>query len=450
MRAADVKLEMFKLDSCRNNRKRMVSNCNLSSSRRFVEPGRQSRRVAELIVFLVIAHFEGAIATEYSVVPRARVTMRAEDNIRGAQDNGEGAIGFDSGGGLDLFAKSETVTSQLSPHANFRRFFVGDDIDADEYGVVFNSDWTGEHIGASVDFSYARDSTLTSEATDAGLINTVAARDNVSLKPNFVYRLTEALSSQTTFLYQSVSYNTSNLSEFVDYEYKQFSTGLNYDVARNWLLFANVNVSQFDTSQIKSGTRNYSGQLGITWHWSPTFETTGAVGWNHSAVHFFEVRNIFVPSPTPRLISVEVPADSTSSGPIAMASIQKAFENYVYKLDYSRQVSPSGRGSQTEADHIVGTIKRRVTARFQVELEGIYDMQSAGSLGPSGTQLSGILNRDYLSASLNARYALTPEWALTGIYRYTKRESNSELFTISAEGNALYFVVEFNGEPIVY
>lgn len=390
------------------------------------------------VVVAVQMNMSNLSATEYSVAPQLRATMRGEDNIRGETANPQSAFGFDVGGLMDFQAVNESLTSDLIPRVNFRRFVVADANDANEYGVAFNNDYIRDYYQAGVDFSYSHDSTLTTEASDSGgRVNTVAGRDGINIRPSVGYMLTDRLTALAGLLYNTVSYAETSGVDFVNYNYKQGNLGANYRWGEKAIVVVNGYVSQFNTGTGESKTRSYSGTAGITWHWSKSLETSGSVGWNQSEIHILEQG---LPSTL---------VDVSAGGPLATATIQKLFEYTILRLDYSRQVSPTGRGVQSEADRIELGLSRRVTERLICQLEGVYDMQSAELSDIQGSLAASSLNRDYMSASANFRYQLARDWVINSTYRFSHRTSGGGAANTS-EGNSVFVSVEFSGQPIQF
>ena len=228
-------------------------------------------RGAAALVALVSVN---AGAWNYSVVPVARSAMRVDDNIRGAAREKEAAWGFDTSGTVNLQASNETITSILIPRVNVRRFIIGEDLDADEYGVTFNNLSNLERLRYGVDFNYSRDSTLSTEATDSGRRNTVVDRDGITVHPTVAYLFTDKLVLQTGYLYNSVAYLASSNGEFIDYDYQAVNVDLTYQWWENLELFTSISFSYFDAGGGFSITRSYSGRAGATYHWDETLEAT--------------------------------------------------------------------------------------------------------------------------------------------------------------------------------
>lgn len=385
-------------------------------------------------------------AFDFTWTPLARTAMRLDDNIRGASQNGEEAVGFDMGGGVSLKAQNDSITSEIFPRFNLRRFAVGEDLDADEYSVAFNNDWLQPYYTTGLDFSYVRDSTLTTELTDAGRQNDVTNRNSISVQPSASYFLTDKLALQSSFMFNDVTFIDAATSGFFDFRYLQGSAGISYKWREDLTTFANFFASDFDVTDQNSTTRTYGGQTGATWIWDETFELSGALGWVASDIQFTEQQLALAFNPT-RIVIVDVPAQASAAGPIASVTLRKVFDKTVAKFDYSRQVSPSGRGSQSTADRISLALERKLSDNLSLLFDGLHEMRSAQSQEVNPGLGVQDLNRDFSELRGAVRYRLTKLWTLGASYRHAHSQSNNLNSSFSADVNTVFLTVDYNGLP---
>jgi hypothetical protein len=399
-------------------------------------------------IFLVAfggIHSPSTTAAQFDWKPDARSTMRLEDNVRGTSANPEAAWGFDTGGGVSISRSTGVLRSELKPKFNLRRFIVGSNLDADEYSVALNNEWAGDKFRANVDTSYARDSTLTTEGPDVRRINDVKNRDSLTVAPSITYALSERTSLQSTFLFNDVTYIDAIDSGLVDYQYILGSTGVTYSLWDGLDLFASFVVSNFDVPDLNSTTRSYTEKIGGTWRASESLSMSAALGWILNDIKFEELEAVLVAQPVPRFEVVSVAKRTSSNGPIASVSIEKAFAQSVMRFDYTRQVSPSGRGAQSESDSMAFKHVHNLSQRLSLSLDGLYEIRAAqgGDSVPNAIN-AGDLNRDYFEVKAGLRYQLTEEWATSASYRFGHRK-NTGLQSDIAETNSFYLTVDYNG-----
>ncbi len=397
---------------------------------------------------ILVSGFPIVFAAEYQISPQAKVMTRLDDNIRGASFSPEAAWGFDSGGSLNLRARTETTSTELTPRVNFRRFVVGENLDADEYSVGLNNKWTNELFTTGMEFSYGRDSTLaTTEAADTGLINDVVNRDSITVRPSFSYALTDRLSGNVSFLYNDVNYLDASNSGLVDYEYIQGMIGLQHSWSDFVQLFGNFYVNNFDAASIKSATRTYGGQAGVIWQWDETLDLTAQVGWEARTTSFTSL--VPFPPAAPVFLS-EVEEQVGTAGAVAGATIQKQFERTAAKLDYVRSISPSGRGTQSSSDRVALNVTHQLSEHLALVFDGLYETRTAQAESISAPSFSEDLNRDYTEVRGAVRYRISRDWAATGAYRFGHREATSETNRDVAETNAVFFTIDYTHAPITY
>lgn len=424
-----------------------VANNAATAIQRWIPPTPHPRHALNLLILTnLTCTMPPANAVDFTWTPRAQTQMRLSDNIRSSATDPESAWGFDTGAGVGLRAETETLTTDLIPRFNLVRFVVGDNLDADEYSVTFNNDWTQEIYSAALDFSYARDSTLTTEETELGRINDVVDRDSIELRPSVSWAINDRWAAQGSFLFNDVSYIDAENTGFSDYQYMQASTGLTHTWDSTTLIFGTVFVSDFEVPDSSSTTRSYGGQAGITKQLSPTFEATGAVGYISSNIEFVEQQLAVVFDPLPRFIVLNIPNEVTASGPIATVSLRKSFETISTQFDYTRQVSPSGRGAQSTSDRIEFHADKRMTERFTLAFNGYLEMRATeGDQQTAGLGQSVALDRDLTELRGTARYQLTRDWVLSASYAFRHRKSTRTDQGVTADSNGVYLAIIFNG-----
>ena len=382
-------------------------------------------------------------AAEYTWAPQARSETRVDDNIRVRAENGHGAWGFDTGAGVALSAKWPTFTSLLTPRFNVRRFAIGDNLDSESYFVDFNNAWSRETLTSKLDFSYSRDSTLVQEATDIGALEQVKDRDSIRVNPSLDWTITERWSAQASFLFNDVAYLDAENTGLTDYRYVQGSTGGTYAFDATTQFFGTFFVSDFETPDTGGHTRSYGVQTGASKVIDPTLSISAAGGYIRSDIEFTSQQLTLVFDPAPRLVVVGTPGSASSGGPIASVTIRKDFEGLRTEFDYVRQVSPSGRGAQSSSDEMSLRATKDLSRRLSLVFLGSYEMRAT-----EADQTFTALDRDLTQLRGDIRYRLSEEWTVNASYRFRHRESaRGETDTRTADSNAVFLSVNFNGNP---
>jgi hypothetical protein len=394
-----------------------------------------------------------AQAVDLSWRPQLHVGTRATDNLRSTADDQEAAWGFDNGGGVALSAASDTWNSTITPSFNFRRFVIGEDADADEYDVHSETQWAFvERAVASLNAGYARDSTLSTELSDAGRETVAVNRDTVTVNPALEYVIDGRSAVNAGFLYSDVSFEERPGTGFVDYDYKQATLGGRHIYSETLTCFVTTYLSEFRAPGSGGKSLTYGGNGGVSYRFSPTLDGDFAVGYSQSEIDFLDQRvdgfqfdgfdpvtgaPIFVP------VVTLLKGHTVESGPIALATIRKAFESTRIELDYSRAISPSSRGAQTVADEILLTLDHDVSPLLMIGLRGGYNMRSTES--DLQDINSRALNRDQTQLGALLRYRFNQEMAVTVNYRFVWNQLEDP--GRSTFNNALFVNFSYNGDP---
>lgn len=392
-----------------------------------------------------------AVALDLSWSPQLRIGTRATDNVRWRPTSQEAALGFDNGGGLELKAETTDWKSKLNPSFNFRRFAIGKNLDADEYGVKSQHQWlASERLIFGLNLDYERDSTLTTELTDAGLENQVANRDTVSAQPNLTYLWDDRTSLTAGYLYQDVSFDAGTNQQLIDFVYEQVTLGATHAWRSNITFSVVAFASKFNPPDIESKTQTYGGQTGLEYMFSPDLRMNLMLGYVTSDIDFQNRFLAFDPGPPPRLVVVTQDESVSTNGPIANVSIRKDFENVRTKLEYARRVSPSIRGTQQLEDNILFTAEHALTYKWRVGFRGGLNLRSSELQDVVGGQVPGTsnqLNRDQAMIAGWISHAFSKELSIRSEYRLVRNSFGEDSRRDPVYGNALFLSLIFNGEP---
>lgn len=378
----------------------------------------------------------------YTLAPRVGVAMRGDSNLLLGSRDPIVTGGADTSVSFDLNRQAAGWKSDLVPRVNLRRFVVDSGFDADEYGVNFSNDYTGEYLTAALDVGYSHDSTLITEATDTGLSEDVIARNGIDVSPSLTWLMNERWQTQFSVLFNDTSY-ASTASGLLDYRYLVGSSQVSYNYNDTTQLFTTFFVSDFDVASIGNHTRTYGLQTGMTKVLTATLRVTASAGYVISDVDSLERNPMLVlDPPPPHFVIIEKNVTAQSSGPIANFSLHKQLaQSSLAKFEYSRQLSPGGRGTQTISDRIELRADLKLKQNWLLILSGSQDMRtSQGGLFASDS------DRDFTELRGALRYEFSREWSTTGTYRFAYRQ-NTGLSTDAASGHAVMLSLDYNGLP---
>lgn len=401
------------------------------------------------IVFCTVllnAFPENVRAFDLSWKPRARVSMRGTDNVLTSPIKPEGALGFDNGGGVTFKAEDVDWNSTLTPDFTFRRFAIGRNLDANEYGVASDNQYSfSPKLGAALGFDYRIDSSLNQVFRDARAENAVKDRRSISVSPRLNYALTNEFSVNTNFSYNTVSYLDAADSGLIDYDYMQAGIGAAYDFDKQTNLFGNLFISKFVAPSASNKSVTYGFQVGVSRRLTETISAEMAAGYSRSDINFVErqLGTIFVDQQfgpfivrIPQTVVFNIPRETSVDGPIASVILKKAFENATGRFEYSRQVGPTPGGTQATDESYTLSLQWEAAERLTVVF--------SGALYERGVQTANIntasqsLTVAQLASSLT--YYVNETLSFGAEYRLGRDSADSTAYV-----NAVMFTLNYDG-----
>jgi predicted porin len=385
------------------------------------------------------------MAIEFTATPELSMGTRSTDNVLFSSENRQSALGFDAGGSLSFIGQSDTYRTTFTPSLNLRRFAVGDNLDADEYGVRSDHRWNvSDALNATLKADYYQDSTLSTELTDVGRQNDVTDRDTLSLQPGVIYQLDAANAVNMGFAYTDVT--TDPKAGLIDYTYSQASAGGTHSLSEAMQTFVSGFVSWFDVPSLRSATTTYGFQTGVTWQCDEVTRVEASVGYLTSDINFIDQYLAIVSDPVPRIVLVQEARTTSTSGPIAGFSLTRNFENLKARFDFSRQVSPTLRGQQSLEDSLRIGADYDFSRELTAGISGQYNIRSAQSeqVGFAAADL----NTDQFTTSGYVGFRYSEHVTIRAEYRYSHQELNT--LTAASDSNGVFLNLNYSGDPFSF
>lgn len=383
-------------------------------------------------------------ALELSVSPEFNLGSRATDNVLFSANDVQDALGFDTGGRLNLLAETPTLRSNVTPDFNFRRFAVGDNLDADEYGIRSQHQWkANDRLTAALQADYYQDSTLSTELTDAGRQNNVSDRETVNLQPSLVLALDALTQLNASYAYTDITTDAAANAGLVDYSYQMATLGASRIVSDDWQVFATGFISWFDVPSQRSFTTTYGVQTGATWAVDGATRISTSIGYLTSDIDYVDLVPVLVFDPAPRILLLTFDRQASTDGPIASVSVERQFEHLRVSGKYARQVSPTLRGAQSLEDAMDVRLDYDWSPEVALFAYGQYAMRSAQA--DVNQAASEDLNRDQFNASGGIAWRATRLTTIRAEYRYATSESN--LAQSVANVHSLFVTVNYRFDP---
>ena len=391
----------------------------------FVSPnhghGVKSQLIVSLFIIAALVPITSS-AAEWFLKPLVKAKAEYDDNPRLLRNKPDDSV---TGGILaiemDLGVKTAVNEFSLKPRLRSARYDNDDSLDTNDVFV----DMLGSHSTKrglwELKAGYARDTTLTSELEDTGLVQGARRRNRWDTDLSWRYVLTQRTNAKFGVEYTDVSYESA--VELVDYNNAAVYTTLTYDYTASDQLSLDLRAAQFDPD-IDSDTDSYAAILGLQHDFSPVLQGSFQAGIRHSERDFEDEDGLS--------------QDTSDTGAIMDASLTGETPLTTWKVSLSRLPRANGRGFLLERDQLMLSVEHDISPRFSGRLNG--RVLDAESLDDS----SNLADREYARVGLGLKWQFSRHWYLDGRYRHiwqklgdssNKAEANSVLISLAYEGD---------------
>lgn len=384
-------------------------------------------------------------ALEWSVQPSLTARANVNDNIdlTTAPHN----TVWSSSASPRLTLSASSALSTLSGQAQINRIDYSEKSFSSQTNGLLNLTFVRQYERSQLSLAgdLTRDSTQESELIQTGVVTSWAQRTSRSLSPSWVYSMTERDTINFGYDYVDVSYgNTITTSGLLDYTVKSPSITLTHAFTEKNKLNLSLGYSDYQSQNPPSNTTSQyhstttSAQLGFSRDLSETLIVTLMAGVHKtdSTVDYLECLSIFLPSCFP------VPAESNSSdtGSLFTATLQKGFESSQLTAELSRSLQPTADGGLVQTDRLSGGYSAKLTSTLNTSLNmSYYKTQFPGRVSSNSN------NSRYYHISPAISWRITEWW--TANTSYTRSVSRSENGA-EATGNAINLTLNYNWPKI--
>jgi hypothetical protein len=261
-------------------------------------------------------------------------------------------------------------------------------------------------------------------APETGRINVRTSRTLGMFAPNYKYELTPRLSWAVSGIYQDVDFGGTNAKSYVPFRYYLGGTSLSWVATQRLDTSFGVYGSR-ESAKDGSGSVNAGGvKVGFDFKWSRLFTS-------HLELFAEHDNSTTVTTVTPVAIK------ETSNGGGGTFSTAWKGEVSRVMLSVGRTFTPSGSGGKFAADHAQVEYHRDLSQRLTFSAAAIYNRYKALSTAYRGA------NYDYVNATANLRWMLTPTWYVQGGAGYIWDKFPAP--TGSAHNDMLYITFGYEG-----
>ncbi len=406
-----------------------------------VSPSVRTSSLVGLSLFLWLAFAAFPVwPAEWSAEPSVVLRQEYNDNINLTALPHNAVWGSILTPSIKLSSSTEVSQTSASVLLNLNRYTGATGLDRNDQFYTLSSNYKTERDVWAGDFSYTRDSTLSSELSQTGIVLTRAQRSLLSLAPSWTRMLSERTSLKLGYQFNNVGYAGGTAFGLVDYTNHAVEADWMYQATENDLVNMSVSYSRFQTANASYTANTVGVQGGLTHSFSETMKGTVLLGVNQSK-STLNSQSLQLVSIFP-LVFTQVQSTQTSSNlvPVVSATLNKQFETGSINGSASRQLVPGGNGSLVETDRLGLGATHSFNERLTGSVNGaVYRSRYIGDA------VSAASSR-YYELVFNLDWQMSERWKLESGYRYARvTYQNSSVAPVS---NLIYASIRYDWPKI--
>lgn len=317
---------------------------------------RGTRLSAALVAAAGVAAAAGAQAAEWWLEPMVRGRTFYDDNFRLRTENEEAVWSVLVEPRIAGGRRIERAGISFDAGAQFRRYPGDSELDSNDQDVRLNTYYFSERNRFDLGLDVVRDTTLTSEIEETGLVQEQRRRTEVSLSPSWVRTLTERDSLQVSYLGQSVQYDAAP-TEFIDYQYHSLTgTWLRRLDEKNELNLSAF-LSRYEADNDRATIDTVGVQGGIDHEFSQTLSGTLLAGVRRSDSESLLNLGLF-----------QIRTEDESTGGLFLAGLEKTFERGSVEASLTRSITPGSFGAVYQSDRLLLNAQRPLDSRRRISV----------------------------------------------------------------------------------
>lgn len=362
-------------------------------------------------------------AMDYALDSALRYDASHDNNLQ-LSERRNSSFGQTASGRANLSATSERTEASVDAQLWARRYNRSG-FDSDDQTVKTHFAHTAERARFALDFSAARDSTLTSELLDSGRLQSAERHEQYSASPSASYQLgeTDLITLQGSYLVSQYSGGS-----YTDYDYWQTQGLWTHSLSERLRAFVSLSYSDYQSQPLQypfeqsyaSATTERGIQIGGDYQLNENFSISLLAGASRSD-NDVQVQDpqqycpLFAGTFLAGLFPLCALRDTETSLTTYRGSLSWSNERNQLSIDIARSTEPSSNGYVQQSDQLDLAWRYRLWEYGTLGLDTTYgqsdapDARSARSSEPS---------RDYLYSTLSYTHALSDAWSIDCNYRY--------------------------------
>jgi hypothetical protein len=343
-----------------------------------------------------------ATAGQLSFQPSVNVTVD-DDSNRDLAAEGVGSQSESLQATADFKGSTESTAFTISPLVRYQNF------DSRAYADIFERDlsltdvWTLERGQLSLNGEYGDHSTLTTEATETGLLSSRLHQRLDQGGLSYTYNQSERLALIGSGSYTDVSYygtpDSYLLNLLSGYRYPSGSLGEQFLVSETSTLTANISYSEVLARLPGANSRDTSGTLEYHRSFSVAIDLDAVIGASRAQ------------------------SATSQTLPNGTLSLTRRYALGSVALSYNRGLSPYGTGDLVERQTIALSGSRALSDQLDITVSVSRVQNSQLNIQPQFGQLPQV--QTYNNAQVSCGWQFAQFWNLNGLFGTTRTQTPS-------------------------
>jgi len=379
------------------------------------------RRTGSWTVGILLVFFQEAAATEWSLEPSMSLKGQYEDNPTFIAEH-HPAAGVTLSPALKFEAQTEPLDLQGSFLLNVVRYPTEQDLNRTDQYYTLSGLYTRERNSWGLQGSYTQDQTLSTELSQTGKVLTWSRRDYYAVDPKWIHALTETITLQADYTFSAAHYFEPTL---INYQNQQGTIQAQYKFSERDQSTLSSYYTSYRALTVVSRSFEYGARIGLTHHFSETFEADANVG----------TRNT-----TSKIETALYEFHDRERGWVGDLKMEKDLETLLLRGGFTRETEPSGSGYVILVNHPYFFVRKNMTTTLSASL--ILDLYLDHPVLTGGK----IPDSRYVRVEQRWDWQWTERWSLGASYIYQEqKEYNTSIKPFS---NTVYLITTYTGQKI--
>jgi hypothetical protein len=361
----------------------------------------------------IVATVELSRAAELSLRLSLRLSEGYNDNIRLEPGPHPSVTITTVSPGMELSARTETVSAGLKAQATVNRYHGDARLDATDLILDGSLKRVFERGQAGASLGYVRDSTLASELRQTGVVQANRQRARVSLNPSWTSQISERASLTLGYDYAQVKYENAEGTGLTGYRTQTPYGIFSYRLSERSRLEATGGVSRLLRDSPRDTLRTVYAQILLEHDLSEVLTAKLGIGANR----------------------VRFSSAGSKGGWLAQGSLERRYETGRVSLGVARELNPTGAGELTQTDRLFASWSGKLSPQLSYGLNGaIYRNEPIRSTGGSTAD-------QYYRLSANLGWLMTERWSIEAEIAHARQEPDQGA---AARSNSLFFGARYD------